>query len=33
MSKNYISNVEPSSSEEEEIKDRLLEIIGFLNKL
>lgn len=33
MSKNYISNVEPSSSEEEEIKDKLLEIIDFLNKL
>ncbi len=33
MSKNYISNVEPSSKEEEEIVDKLLEIIDFLNKL
>jgi len=33
MSKNYISNVEPSSNEEEEIVDKLLEIIAFLNKL
>ena len=33
MSKNYISNIEPSSSEEEEIVNKLLEIIDFLNKL
>ena len=33
MSKNYISDVEPSSSEEEEIVDKLLEIIDFLNTL
>ena len=33
MSKNYISDVEPSSKEEEEIVDKLLEIIDFLNKL
>ena len=33
MSKNYISNIEPSSSEEEEIMNKLLEIIDFLNKL
>ena len=32
MSKNYISDVEPSSKEEEEIVDKLLEIIDFLNK-
>ena len=33
MSRNYISNIEPSSSEEEEIVNNLLEIIDFLNKL
>lgn len=33
MSKNYLFNVEPSSSEEEEIKNKLLEIITFLNEL
>jgi hypothetical protein len=33
MSKNYISDIEPSSSEEEEIVDKLLEIIDFLNTL
>jgi hypothetical protein len=33
MSKNYISNIKPSSSEEEEIMNKLLEIIDFLNKL
>ena len=33
MSKNYISNIEPSSNEEEEIVNKLLEIIDFLNKL
>ena len=33
MSKNYISNIETSSSEEEEIMNKLLEIIDFLNKL
>lgn len=33
MSRNYISNIEPSSSEEEEIVNNLLEIIDFLNTL
>ena len=33
MSKNYISDIEPSSNEEEEIINKLLEIIDFLNKL
>ena len=33
MSKNYLFNVEPSFSEEEEIKNKLLEIITFLNEL
>ncbi len=33
MNKNYISDVEPNSKEEEEIIDKLLEIIDFLNKL
>ena len=33
ISKNYISDIEPSSSEEEEIINKLLEIIDFLNKL
>jgi len=33
MSKNYLFDIEPSSSEEEEIKNKLLEIITFLNKL
>jgi hypothetical protein len=33
MSRNYISNIEPSSSEEEEIVNKLLEIIDFLNTL
>ena len=33
MSKNYLFNVEPSSSEEEEIKNKLLEIITLLNEL
>lgn len=33
MNKNYISDIEPSSSEEEEIVNKLLEIIDFLNKL
>ena len=33
MSKNYLFNIEPSSSEEEEIKNKLLEIITFLNEL
>jgi hypothetical protein len=33
MSKNYLFNVEPNSSEEEEIKNKLLEIITFLNEL
>ncbi len=32
MSKNYLFDVEPSSSEEEEIKNKLLEIITFLNE-
>ncbi len=33
MSKNYISDIEPSYSEEEEIVNKLLEIIDFLNQL
>ena len=33
MSKNYLFNVEPISNEEEEIKNKLLEIITFLNEL
>lgn len=33
MSKNYISDVEPSPNEEEEITSKLLEIINFLNTL
>jgi hypothetical protein len=33
MSKNYLFNIEPSSSEEEEIKNKLLEIITFLNEI
>ena len=33
MSKNYLFNIEPSPSEEEEIKNKLLEIIAFLNEL
>ena len=33
MNRNYISDIEPSSSEEEEIVNKLLEIIDFLNKL
>ena len=33
MNKNYISDIEPSSNEEEEIVDKLLEIIDFLNTL
>lgn len=32
MSKNYLFDIEPSSSEEEEIKNKLLEIITFLNE-
>lgn len=33
ISKNYMFDVEPSHNEEEEIKNKLLEIITFLNKL
>jgi hypothetical protein len=33
MSKNYLFDIEPSPSEEEEIKNKLLEIIAFLNEL
>ena len=33
MNKNYLFDIEPSSSEEEEIKNKLLEIITFLNEL
>jgi hypothetical protein len=33
MNKNYLFDVEPSFSEEEEIKNKLLEIITFLNEL
>ena len=33
ISKNYLFDIEPSSSEEEEIKNKLLEIITFLNEL
>ena len=33
MSKNYLFDIEPSTSEEEEIKNKLLEIIAFLNEL
>lgn len=32
MSKNYLFDIEPSPSEEEEIKNKLLEIIAFLNE-
>jgi hypothetical protein len=32
-SKNYTPDIEPSSKEEEEIVDKLLEIIDFLNTL
>jgi hypothetical protein len=33
MGKNYLFDIEPSSSEEEEIKNKLLEIITLLNEL
>jgi len=33
MSKNYITDIEPGSNEEEEIVNKLLEVIDFLNKL
>jgi hypothetical protein len=33
MSKNYLFDIEPSPSEEEEIRNKLLEIIAFLNEL
>jgi hypothetical protein len=33
MSKNYLFDIEPSPSEEEGIKNKLLEIITFLNEL